>query len=131
MDRDLLALEVRGLPDPLPDRSHLRGFLFRGNLLEANEQTTFPAFQALAQELHCEDRLARAGWPRHDVGPTGDESAVEHLVEAGDAGAHPRGGDHRITGGRGGIPTGGGGGASAIRSLNWELQARAIFMAFW
>src|SRR5438046_9436982 len=34
MDRDLLALEVRGLPDPLPDRSHLRGFLFRGNLQE-------------------------------------------------------------------------------------------------
>src|SRR5439155_20468793 len=77
------------------------------------------------------DRLARAGWPGDDVGPTGDESAVEHLVEAGDARAHPRGGDHRITGGRGGIATGGGGGASMIRSFNWESQARAIFIAFW
>src|SRR5437016_13254585 len=101
MDRDLLALEVRGLPDPLPDRSHLRGFLFRGNLqegrrleppdvgvrvehiqivkvpserahvdlqlvrrlLEANEQTTFPALQAPARNLNCKYRLAPTGRP--------------------------------------------------------------------
>src|SRR2546430_1732799 len=87
--------------------------------------------ESIPQERQRKDRRARAGWPGDDVGPTGDESAVEHLVEAGDARAHPRGGDHRITGGRGGIATGGGGGASMIRSFNWESQARAIFIAFW
>src|SRR2546426_6584505 len=169
MHRDFLALEIRRLPNPFPDRSHLRGLFFCGDLqerrrletpdvrvrvehievvqipserahvdlefvwwlLETDKEAAFAALQALPQELHREDRLARTRRPGHDVGPARDEAAVEHLVESRDARAHPGGGDHRITGGRGGMATGGGGGASAIRSLNWESQARAIFIAFW
>src|SRR6267143_648894 len=120
-------IEVVQVPS---ERTHVDLQFVRG-LFEADKETAFPAFQALPQELHREDRLARAGWSGHDVGPARYEAAVEHLVEAGNAGAHPGCRDHRITGGRGGIATGGGGGASAIRSVSWESQARAIFIAFW
>src|SRR2546422_8482191 len=167
MDRDFLALEIRRLPNPFPDRSHLRGLFFCGDLqerrrletpdvrvrvehievvqipserahvdlefvwrlLETDKEAAFAALQALPQELHREDRLARTRRPGHDVGPARDEAAVEHLVESRDTRAHPGGGDHRITGGRGGMATGGGGGASPIPSLRWGSQARAVFIA--
>src|SRR5256886_11819225 len=157
MDRDFLALEIRRLPNPFPDRSHLRGLFLRGDLqerrrletpdvrvrvehievvqipserahvdlefvwrlLETDKEAAFAALQALPQELHREDRLARTRRPGHDVRPARDEAAVEHLVESSDTRAHPGGGDHRITGGRGGMATGGGGGGSGGPSPRW------------
>src|SRR2546430_5018495 len=163
MDRDFLALEIRRLPNPFPDRSHLRGLFLRGDLqerrrletpdvrvrvkhievvqipserahvdlefvwrlLETDKEAAFAALQALPQELHREDCLARTRRPGHDVGPARDEAAVEHLVESCDTRAHTGGGDHRITGGRGGMATGGGGGGFDIRFLSWGFPARA------
>src|SRR3989442_1142241 len=103
----------------------------RYRMNECDEQAAFPALQALAEELHGEDRLARAGRAGHDVWPAGDESAVEHLVESGDPRTDLRRGRHRATsGGRGGIAVGGAGGAWRSRSFRSESQPSAIFIPF-
>src|SRR3990170_8097298 len=78
-------------------------------LLESDEEAPLPALDAIQEELHREQCLPAAGWAGHDVRPSGEEAAMEHLVEPRDSRANPAV-RHRRPPGGGSTTVGGGGG---------------------
>ena len=54
--------------------------------LPGENQTIFEIHQAGGEEVKAEHRLAGARAAPDEIRPAGQEPAVEHLVEAGDAG---------------------------------------------